>query len=98
MLILDRREDPVTPLLSQWTFQAMVHQLIGINNNQVSLARVPGVKKDLQEIMLNASQDEFYAANIYANFGEISQTIKVNTQIQRVTDIAVCNEIVTTYL
>ena len=48
--------------------------------------------------MLNASQDEFYAANIYANFGEISQTIKVNTQIQRVTDIAVCNEIVTTYL
>ena len=100
LLILNRREDPVTPLplLSQWTYQAMVHQLIGINNNRVSLARVPGDEKDLQEIMLNASQDEFYTANIYANFGEISQTIKVNTQIQRVTDIAVCNEIVTTYL
>ena len=77
LMILDRREDPVTPLLSQWTYQAMVHQLIGINNNRVSLAGVPGVKKDLQEIMLNASQDEFYAANIYANFGEIGQTIKV---------------------
>ena len=77
LVILDRREDPVTPLLSQWTYQAMVHQLIGINNNRVSLAGVPGVKKDLQEIMLNASQDEFYAANIYSNFGEIGQTIKV---------------------
>ena len=79
LLILNRREDPVTPLplLSQWTYQAMVHQLIGINNNRVSLARVPGDKKDLQEIMLNASQDEFYTANIYANFGEIGQTIKV---------------------
>ena len=77
LVILDRREDPVTPLLSQWTYQAMVHQLIGINNNRVSLAGIPGVKKDLQEIMLNASQDEFYAANIYSNFGEIGQTIKV---------------------
>ena len=77
LLVLDRREDPVTPLLSQWTYQAMVHQLIGINNNRVSLAGVPGVNKDLQEILLNASQDEFYAANIYSNFGEIGQTIKV---------------------
>merc|ERR1719334_745758 len=55
----------------------MVHQLLGINNNRVSLAGVPGVQKDLQEILLNASQDEFYAANIYSNFGEIGQTIKV---------------------
>ena len=54
-----------------------MHQLLGINNNRVSLAGVPGVQKDLQEILLNASQDEFYAANIYSNFGEIGQTIKV---------------------
>ena len=77
LLVLDRREDPVTPLLSQWTYQAMVHHLIGINNNRVSLAGVPGVNKDLQEILLTASWDEFYAANIYSNFGEIGQTIKV---------------------
>ena len=77
LMILDRREDPVTPLLTQWTYQAMVHQLIGINNNRVSLAGVPGVNKDLQEILLSASQDEFYAANLYSNFGEIGQTIKV---------------------
>jgi vacuolar protein sorting-associated protein 45 len=37
LLILDRRNDPVTPLLSQWTYQAMVHDLIGIDNHRVVL-------------------------------------------------------------
>ena len=38
----------MTPLLSQWNYQAMVHQLIGITNNRVNLAAVPGLTKDLQ--------------------------------------------------
>ncbi len=38
----------MTPLLSQWTYQAMVHELLGINNNRVSLAGTPGIAKDLQ--------------------------------------------------
>lgn len=33
--------------------------------------------KDLQDVVLSSSQDEFYAANIYSNFGEIGQTIKL---------------------
>jgi hypothetical protein len=37
VLILDRRDDPVTPLLTQWTYQAMVHELVGINDNTVKL-------------------------------------------------------------
>lgn len=77
LLILDRREDPVTPLLTQWTYQAMVHEMIGINNNRVNLVGAPGVTKDLQDIVLSSTQDEFYAANLYSNFGEIGQTIKV---------------------
>lgn len=77
LLILDRREDPVTPLLTQWTYQAMVHEMIGINNNRVNLTGAPGVSKDLQDVVLSSSQDEFYAANLYSNFGEIGQTIKI---------------------
>lgn len=38
LLILDRRSDPVTPLLTQWTYQAMVHELIGIRNSRVTLS------------------------------------------------------------
>jgi vacuolar protein sorting-associated protein 45 len=37
LLILDRRNDPVTPLLSQWTYQAMVHELCGITNGRVRI-------------------------------------------------------------
>lgn len=48
LLILDRRNDPVTPLLSQWTYQAMVHELIGITNGRVSLASAPDVTDDLK--------------------------------------------------
>ncbi|XP_063896560.1 vacuolar protein sorting-associated protein 45 [Helicoverpa armigera] len=76
LLIVDRRDDPVTPLLNQWTYQAMVHELLSINNNRVSLAHVPDVHKDFKEVVLASEQDEFYAKNLYSNFGEIGQTMK----------------------
>lgn len=97
LLILDRKDDPVTPLLNQWTYQAMVHELLTINNNRVDLSAVDGAPKDMKEVVLSTEQDEFYAnvsrcnpphridindfcllvQNIYSNFGEIGQTIKV---------------------
>ncbi|RVE47892.1 hypothetical protein evm_007406 [Chilo suppressalis] len=76
ILIIDRRDDPVTPLLNQWTYQAMVHEILGINNNRVSLAHLPDVHKDFKEVVLASDQDEFYAKNLYSNFGEIGQTMK----------------------
>lgn len=39
----------------------MVHELLGINNNRISLANVQGITKDLQEVVLSAEHDEFYA-------------------------------------
>ncbi|XP_043264746.1 vacuolar protein sorting-associated protein 45 isoform X1 [Colletes gigas] len=76
LLILDRRDDPVTPLLNQWTYQAMVHELLTINNNRVNLSHVKGISKELKEVVLSAEHDEFYTNNLYCNFGEIGQTIK----------------------
>ncbi|XP_028159972.1 vacuolar protein sorting-associated protein 45 [Ostrinia furnacalis] len=74
VLILDRMDDPVTPLLNQWTYQAMVHELLGLHNNRVSL---PQAQQDLREVVLASEQDEFYAKNLYSNFGEIGQTMKL---------------------
>jgi vacuolar protein sorting-associated protein 45 len=37
VLVLDRKDDPVTPLLTQWTYQAMVHELVGIQDNTIKL-------------------------------------------------------------
>ncbi|XP_061110692.1 vacuolar protein sorting-associated protein 45 isoform X1 [Conger conger] len=76
LLIVDRSDDAITPLLNQWTYQAMVHELLGLNNNRIDLSRVPGVSKDLREVVLSADNDEFYAKNLYLNFGEIGTNIK----------------------
>lgn len=76
LLILDRSDDAITPLLNQWTYQAMVHEMLGLNNNRIDLSRVPGISKDLREVVLSAENDEFYANNLYLNFGEIGTNIK----------------------
>jgi hypothetical protein len=39
----------------------MVHELLSIKNNRVSLVGVPGAPKDMTEVLLSAEQDEFYA-------------------------------------
>jgi vacuolar protein sorting-associated protein 45 len=76
LLVLDRRDDPVTPLLSQWTYQAMVHELLGLNNHRVILRGAPNVTKDLEEVVLAASQDDFFHRNRHSNFGELGEAIQ----------------------
>ncbi|KAK4294324.1 hypothetical protein Pmani_033039 [Petrolisthes manimaculis] len=76
LLILDRRDDPVTPLLQQWIYEAMVHELLGVGSGRVSLAHVAGVADDLKEVVMSPTQDDFYARSMYLNYGEIGQTIK----------------------
>ena len=76
LLVLDRRDDPVTPLLSQWTYQAMVHELIGISNNRVDLRGRPGIPKDLEQVVLSSEQDKFFANNIYSNYGDLAEEVK----------------------
>ncbi|KAG5914847.1 hypothetical protein E4U61_005255 [Claviceps capensis] len=76
LLILDRREDPVTPLLTQWTYQAMVHHLIGIKNGRVDLSDVPEVRPELKEIVLSQDQDPFFKKNMFLNFGDLGGAVK----------------------
>jgi len=76
LLILDRREDPATPLLNQWTYQAMVHQLLGVRNGRVDLSDVPDIRDELKEIVLSQDQDPFFKKNMYMNFGDLGGNIK----------------------
>ncbi|KZF21288.1 glucose-inhibited division protein A subfamily [Xylona heveae TC161] len=76
LLILDRRTDPVTPLLTQWTYQAMVHELLGIQNGRVDLSDVPDIRPELKEIVLSQDQDPFFKKNMYLNFGDLGGNIK----------------------
>ncbi|XP_042494685.1 vacuolar protein sorting-associated protein 45 homolog [Macadamia integrifolia] len=99
LLIVDRRDDPVTPLLNQWTYQAMVHELIGIQDNKVDLRNIGKISKDQQEVVLSSEQDAFFKANMYENFGdlgmnikrmvdEFQQVTKSNQSIQTIEDMA----------
>ena len=77
LLLLDRRDDPVTPLLNQWTYQAMVHELLGINNNRVDISAAPDIPKDMQkEVVLAPEQDAFYQQNMFLNYGELAENVK----------------------
>ncbi|KAH7870887.1 Sec1 family-domain-containing protein [Lentinula edodes] len=76
LLILDRRNDPVTPLLSQWTYQAMVHELIGIQNGRVDLSSVPDIRQELSEVTLTTSTDPFFQAHHLETFGDLGTSLK----------------------
>jgi vacuolar protein sorting-associated protein 45 len=76
LLILDRRDDPITPLLTQWTYQAQVHELLGIHNGRVDLSDIPDVRPELKEIVLSQDQDPFFKKNMYQNFGDLGGNIK----------------------
>ncbi|CAO3662748.1 unnamed protein product [Rhizopus stolonifer] len=76
LLILDRRNDPVTPLLTQWTYQAMVHELIGIHHGRVDMSNVPEIKHESKEIVLAPDQDPFFKKSMYLNLGDLGATIK----------------------
>ncbi|KAI9059274.1 Sec1-like protein [Trametes sanguinea] len=76
LLILDRRSDPVTPLLSPWTYQAMVHELLGIQNGRVDLGMVPDIRPELKEVTLTPNTDPFFAAHYLATFGDLGTALK----------------------
>ncbi|KIR58592.1 hypothetical protein I314_05431 [Cryptococcus bacillisporus CA1873] len=73
LLILDRRNDPVTPLLSQWTYQAMVHELFGITNGRVHLDSE--TKPELRDLILSPASDPFYSETLFSNFGDLGASI-----------------------
>jgi len=76
LLLLDRKDDPVTPLLNQWTYQAMVHELLGISNNRVDLRERPGIPKEMEQVVLSMEQDPFFAANMFLNYGDLAEEVK----------------------
>lgn len=75
ILILDRREDPVTPLLNQWTYQAMIHELIGLKDNRVDLRHLSHLSEEMKEVVLSSDDDEFFQKIMFNNFGDVADAI-----------------------
>ena len=67
LLLLDRKNDPITPLLSPWTYQSMIHEFVGISKNIVQL---PDTK---EQIILSEELDKFYREAMYLNYGDLTE-------------------------
>jgi len=79
LLIINRKEDPITPLLSQWTYEAMIHELIGITLNRINVKKMNMQKasSDTPELVLSVDFDPFYANNLYSGYGDLAANLKI---------------------
>ena len=66
----------VTPLLNQWTYQAMLHELLGVDNNKVDLSYMKSLPKDQRQLVLAARQDEFFSKHMYSNYGDVGIAVR----------------------
>lgn len=78
LLILDRKNDPITPLLFPWTYQSMINEVMGINNvrNSVDLSHLSNISEELRTVLMNQTQDLFYEKTMFMNFGDLSSYLK----------------------
>ena len=82
LLVLDHADDAITPLLSVWSYHAMIHELLGIEDNVVDMSytdyTAPGStpEKPLKSIVLGTSVDSFDHAHRFVNFGDLGVALK----------------------
>lgn len=76
LLLCDRREDPLTPLLNQWTYLAMIHELLQLKRNRLTLKDAPNVPKELEEVLMSPELDDFLKDNAHTIFGELPSVVK----------------------
>lgn len=75
LLIVDRSADPVTPLLTPWTYQAMLHEHIGLTYNTLQLPSGAAGADD-EGYVFSAQDDAFFAANMCSNWGDLCSNVK----------------------
>lgn len=68
LILFDRKEDPVTPLLTQWTYQAMIHETFSIHQNITKV-------KD-EKLVLSSHEDSFFCENLDKVFADVAMKIK----------------------
>ena len=64
LLLLDRKNDPITPLLTPWTYQSMIHEFLTIDKNVVTLPD--------NQVILSQQDDSFFNESMYLNYGDLT--------------------------
>ena len=100
VLLIDRRLDPLMPLLHTWSYQGLVHEILGMHNNLV-------VQKSGQHktVVVDERTDEFFAANLYANYGDLGDAVNAltdgvksqHTDVKDIKDVDALKKFIHTY-
>lgn len=67
VLILERREDPLTPLALDWSYQSLISEMGDFKDNKIKIAN--------EEFNLNLTHDVFYRENRTKNYGDLTQNL-----------------------
>lgn len=78
LLLYDRKEDPISPLINQWTYQAQLHEILGIKNNVIELKKGSDVKDKPEKYVISdvESIDKFYAKYKFADYGTVANAVQ----------------------
>ncbi|KEG14214.1 putative vacuolar protein sorting-associated protein [Trypanosoma grayi] len=71
LLILDRMDDPVTALVTPWTYEAMIHEIIGFQSGNEVTIDDPDAKPEERVHVLTAHNDPFFAQHRYSDYGQV---------------------------
>eukprot|EP00796_Vickermania_ingenoplastis_P004986 gene4986-3581_t len=76
LLILDRMDDPVTPLLMPWTYEAMIHELIGFQRGTEVIVEVEDAgpespSPDANRHVVTPYTDAFFKEHRYDDWGQV---------------------------
>eukprot|EP00730_Choanoeca_flexa_P002442 TRINITY_DN11053_c1_g1_i6.p1 TRINITY_DN11053_c1_g1~~TRINITY_DN11053_c1_g1_i6.p1 ORF type:complete len:548 (+),score=124.78 TRINITY_DN11053_c1_g1_i6:194-1645(+) len=82
LLLLDRRDDLVTPCLLPWTYQALIHDVVGIENGRLdphSLA-TPKLPRELRLKPFSPFHDAFLRQSRFAPWPDV---LKMQTSLSK---------------
>jgi len=78
LLLFDRKEDPITPLINQWTYQAQLHEILGIKNNVIELKKSSDIKDKQEKYVVSDvdSIDKFFSKYKFADYGTVANAVQ----------------------
>lgn len=74
LLLLDRKNDPITPLITPWTYQSMIHEFLTIEKNIVHMKSDESSSNNKNsQIIVSDENDPFYKESMYLNYGDLTE-------------------------
>ena len=78
LLLYDRKEDPISPLINQWTYQAQLHEILGIKNNVIELKKGGDIKDKPEKYVISDVDniDKFFSKYKFADYGTVANAVQ----------------------